>query len=189
MKFWSVYKFLVGMLASAESLFGMIQTVNGARETLWGPAAVAASILLTIEGLGQLFPRVHRYLLIAVAAGVPVAICGVFHDWQAPVWIFAGILAFLEWMFQSIATATARQDIGALAFSVVLVAALANTTLELFRFYWDEPSFWPLGEIFKFMFPIALPWTLVVILLVHAAREVAARGPADSIAAAETPNN
>ena len=122
MKFWGVYKLLVGLLGTGESLFGMIQSVNGSRETLWGPAALTASILLTIEGLGQLFPGVHRYVLIGLTAIVPVAIFGVYPDWQTPVWIFAVILAFLEWMFQRIARSTARHDIGALAFSVVLVA-------------------------------------------------------------------
>jgi hypothetical protein len=188
-KFWGVYKLLVGMLATGESLFGMIQTVNGGRETLWGPAALAASILLTIEGLGQLFPKLHGYLLITLAAVIPISFPGVFPGWQAPVWIFAVVLAFLEWMFQSIANATAQQDIGALAFSVVLMAALANTTFELFWFYWNEPSFWPLGQIFKFMSPIALPWTLVVILLVQAVRGVVAAGVEESVASAETQNN
>ena len=43
----------------------------------------------------------------------------------------------------------------------------------LFRMYWNEPQFWPLGQIFRFMSPIALPWTLVLILFVHAVCEVA----------------
>ena len=173
MKFWGVYKFLVGTIAAADSLFGMMQSVNGSRETLWGPAALATSILLAIEGLGQLFPRLHRFVLIALAAAVPLAISSRSAEWHPRIWICAIVLAFLEWMFQSIKQGTGRPDIGALAFASVLAAALANTTFELFRFYWNEPSFWPLSQIFRFMSPIALPWTLVLVLLAHAGREVA----------------
>jgi hypothetical protein len=49
----------------------------------------------------------------------------------------------------------------------------------LFRLYWDAPEFWPLGQIFRFMLPIALPWTLVLILMVHAGRDVAMKRELD----------
>jgi len=68
--------------------------------------------------------------------------------------------------------ATGRTEIGALACCIALATSLANTTFMLFRLYWDAPQFWGLGQIFRFMLPIALPWTLVLVLLIHTTREV-----------------
>jgi len=45
--------------------------------------------------------------------------------------------------------------------------------------YWSAPEFWPLAQIFRFMLPIALPWTLVLILMGHLTREVGIRNELD----------
>jgi hypothetical protein len=171
LRFWGMYKLLVGVLAATESLLGMLRGFNGVERGVWGPLTVAAAILLALDGLGQLFPRASRWLLVALAAIVPLAISIISEDWPVKIWMFAAAVAFAEWMFQEIKSAAGRTEVGALLCGVALAISLGNTTLMLFRVYWDEPQFWPLGQIFRFMFPIALPWTLILILIVHAARE------------------
>jgi hypothetical protein len=177
LKFWGMYKLLVGVLAATESLLGMLRGFNGAGRGVWGPLTVAAAVLLAIDGLGQLFPKVNRWLLVALAAIVPLALSIMSEEWRVKVWIFAASLAFVQWMFQELKRTAGRTEIGALLCGAALAISLGNTTLMVFRVYWDEPQFWPLGQIFRFMFPIALPWTLILVIIVHAARETMAQGP------------
>jgi hypothetical protein len=177
LRFWGVYKLLVGVLAATESLLGMLRSFNGAERGVWGPLTVAAAVLLAIDGLGQLFTIANRWLLVALAAIVPLTISIMSGEWPVKVWMFAAAVAFAEWMFQELKRAAGRTEVAALLCGVALAISLGNTTLMLFRVYWDEPQFWPLGQIFKFMFPIALPWTLILVLIVHAARETMAQGP------------
>ena len=172
LKFWGAYKLLVGMVAASESFLGMMRTINGSQESMWGPVTLAAALLLAVEGLRQLFPRIHEVATVVFAGVVPFGVASVFGEWRARLWVFAAVVAFLEWTFQRLERATGREEIGALACGVALAVSLANTTFMLFRLYWDEPQFWPLGQIFRFMLPIALPWTLILILVVHAGREV-----------------
>lgn len=176
MKFWGVYKVIVGVLAAAESLAGMLRSVNSPETSIWGALTLAAALLLAIEGLTDLFARVHAWIFVAVTAVVPVALSFLTGDWPPKLLIFAVALGFAEWVFLSLKRAAARANIGALACCAVLTVSLANTTVMVFRTYWDEPQFWPLGQIFKFMTPIALPWTLVLILLMHSARELRSSG-------------
>jgi hypothetical protein len=172
LKFWGMYKLLVGVLAASESLLGMLRSFNGVERGVWGPLTIAAAVLLAIDGLGHLFAKVNRWLLVALAAFVPLAISMMSGEWPVKVWIFAAAVAFVEWMFQELKRTVGRTEVAALLCGVVLALSLGNTTWMLFRQYWDEPQFWPLRQIFRFMFPIALPWTLIVVLVVHAVREV-----------------
>ena len=175
MKFWGVYKLLVGLLAAAESLLGMLRSFNGGGRGIWGPLTIAAAVLLAIDGLAELFSRAgrwDRWLLVALAGIVALSISIVSGEWPGKIWIFGAAVAFVQWMFQELKRTAGRQEMGALLCGVALAISLGNTTLMLFRVYWDEPQFWPLGQIFRFMFPIALPWTLIVVLVVHAGREV-----------------
>lgn len=176
LNFWSIYKLTVGVLAAAESLLGMLRSVNSPETTVWGALTVAASVLLAIDGLIELFPKVNRWIGVALAAIVPIAISVLSGDWPAKLWVFAVAVGFVEWVFLELKRVTGRTEIGVLACCMVLGSSLANTTLMLFRMYWNEPEFWPLGQIFRFMLPITLPWTLILILLWHSAREVAAHG-------------
>jgi len=177
LKFWGGYKFLVGVLAAAESLLGMLRSVNAPETTIWGTLTLAASVLLAIDGLTELFPHVRPWIVVALAAVIPIAISILSGDWPPNLWMFAVAIGFVEWVFLELKRTTGRTEIGVLACCTLLAISLANTTFMLFRMYWNEPEFWPLGQIFRFMLPIALPWTLILILLWHSAREVAARGP------------
>jgi hypothetical protein len=177
---------LVGILALTESLLGILRTVNGPATNLWGPATVAAAALLAIDGLVQLSPRLHRWVLIALAVTISVGASISSEEWPLNLWVFAAAVGFVEWMFQQLEVATGRREIGSLACAMALALSLANTTFMLFRLYWDAPEFWPLGQIFRFMLPIALPWTLVVVLMVHAGREVLGTTRTESIREPET---
>ena len=174
LNFWGVYKLTVGVLAAAESLLGMLRSVNPPETTIWGALTVAASVLLAIDGLTELFPKMNRWIGVALDAMVPIAISVLSGDRPARLWVFAVAVGFVEWVFLELKRVTGRREIGVLACCLVLGSSLANTTLMLFRMYWNEPEFWPLEQIFRFMLPIALPWTLILILLWHSAREVAA---------------
>lgn len=172
MKFWGVYKLMVGALAAAESLLGILRNVNPPEMSIWGPLTIAASILLAIDGLTDLFANVNRWYFVAFGTTIPIVISAFSDDWPARLWIFAVAVGFLEWVFFELRRTTGRAEIASLACCVALACSLANTTFMIFRQYWDAPQFWPLGQIFRFMLPVALPWTLIVILLVHSAREL-----------------
>ena len=172
MNFWGGYKSLVGVLAAAESLLGMLRSVNPPETSVWGALTVAASVLLAIEGLTELLPYVHRWIFVVLAATTPIAISILSGDAPPKLWMFAVTIGFGEWVFTELRRTAGRTEIGALACCAALAIALANTTFMLFRMYWNEPEFWPLGQIFRFMLPIALPWTLILILLLHSAREM-----------------
>jgi len=171
LRIWGTFKVFVGVLAVVSSLFGMMQGVKGI-QNWWGPVTLASAALLALEGLSELCSGAYTTFLIVLAALVPIGICGVFEDWSPRVWIFALLLAFLEWTIRRLAKMTGQSEMGTLVLSAVLAAALANTTGELFRFYWNAPSFWTLRQIARFMFPIVLPWILIVILIAHSGREV-----------------
>ena len=172
MRIWGPFKLSVGVLAMVSSLFGMLHAASGIPENWWGPVTLAFAALLALEGLHELLPGAHVYLLVALAASVPLGICVVFKEWSPMVWIFALLLAFLEWTIRRLARMTEQTEIGTLLFSTALAVSLANTTLELFRFYWNAPSVWTLTQIANFMFPIVLPWSLILILIAHSGREV-----------------
>lgn len=172
MRIWGTFKFSVGVLAVASSLFGMKQDPYGIPENWWGPVTLASAALLALEGVFDFFGDASSNLLIVLAGVVPLGIAGFFQEWSPKVWVFAVMLAFLEWTIRRLSRATGRSEVGTLVFSVVLGAALANTTGELFRFYWDAPSVWTLTQIARFMFPIVLPWILILILIAHSGREV-----------------
>lgn len=172
MKFWGGYKFLVGVLAAAESLLGMLRSVYLPETTVWGALTLAAALLLAIDGLTQIFPNVHRWIFVALTTLCPLLISVLSGDAPPKLWMFAVAVGFAQWVFLELKRATGLTDIGSMACCLALAASLANTTFMLFRMYWNEPQFWPLGQIFRFMLPVALPWTLVLILLVHSLREL-----------------
>lgn len=150
----------------------MKEGVNGIPETWWGPVTLASGALLTLEGVHEFLGDAYFVLLIALAGAVPIGIAALFQEWSPKVWVFAVMLAFLEWTVRKLSKATGQSEVGTFVFSVVLGAALANTTGELFRFYWNAPSVWTLTQIARFMFPIVLPWILILILIAHSGREV-----------------
>jgi hypothetical protein len=174
LKFWGVYKLMVGVLAAAESLLGILRSANPPEMSIWGPLTIAAAVLLAIDGLADLFVNVNRWLFVALGAIVPIAISILSDEWPVRLWIFAVAVGFAEWVFLELRRSTGRTEIGSLACCAALACSLANTTFMIFRQYWDAPQFWPLGQIFRFMLPIALPWTLIAILLLHSARELIA---------------
>lgn len=174
MKFWGVYKLMVGVLAAAESLLGILRSANPPELSIWGPLTIGASVLLAINGLGDVFSKVNRWVFVGLGAVVPFAVSALSDDWPRNLWMFAVVVGFLEWMFQELKKATGRAEIGSLACCAALACSLANTTFMIFRQYWDAPQFWPLSQIFRFMLPITLPWTLIAILLLHSVREMLA---------------
>lgn len=176
MRFWGAYKLMVGVLAAVESLLGILRSANPPELTIWGPLTIAASVVLAIDGLADLFPRVNRWVFVALAAVVPVAMSAVSGDWPSKLWMFSIAVGFVEWVIQELKRTTGRTEIGSLAYCAALACSLANTTFMIFREYWDAPQFWPLSQIFRFMLPIALPWTLVLVLLLHSARELSGSG-------------
>jgi hypothetical protein len=172
LRIWGTFKLFVGVLAMVSSLLGMMQGENRIPQGWWGPVTLASAVLLGLEGISELLAGAHSNLLIVLAGVVPIGIAGLFQEWSPRVWVFASMLAFFEWTIRRLSKTTERSEVGTLLFSVVLGAALANTTGELFRFYWDAPSVWTLSQIARFMFPIMLPWILVVVLIAHSGREV-----------------
>jgi hypothetical protein len=180
LRFWGLYKLVVGILACIESLLGIIRSGSGPAMNPWGPVTVGAAVLLAIEGIAELFPQLHRWLLVSMAVVVPLGISISSVEWPLKAWMFAASTGFVEWMFLRLKIVTGRMETGSLACVMALALSLANTTVLLFRVYWSAPEFWPLGQIFRFMLPIALPWTLILILLGHAAREGAMASEADA---------
>jgi hypothetical protein len=176
LKFWGAYKLTVGVLAGAESFMGMLKSADPQETSVWGALTIAGAVLLLVDGLEELLAAANRWTTVGIAAAIPIAISILSGDRPARLWIFAVVVGFVEWVFQELKRTTGRTEIGALACCVALCTSLANTTFMLFRMYWNQPQFWPLGQIFSFMSPIALPWTLVLILLAHAVRECRSEG-------------
>lgn len=177
LKFWGVYKLMVGVLAAVESLLGILRSANPPELSIWGPLTIAASVLLAIDGLADLYPRVNRWILVALGAIVPIALSALSGDFPSKLWMFSIAVGFMEWVIQELKHTTNRTEIGALACCAALACSLGNTTFMIFRTYWDAPQFWPLSQIFRFMLPIALPWTLILMLLLHSALELSGSGP------------
>ncbi len=177
LKFWGVYKLMVGILAAAESLLGILRSSNPPEMTVWAPVTIAASVLLAIDGLSQILPNVNRWIYVALAGSIPVLMAAASGIWPERLWVFTVVIGFLQWAFHRLERTSNRAEIGSLACCVALICSLANTTFMMFRAYWDEPQFWPLSQIFRFMLPIALPWTLIVILLLHTLSTARAANP------------
>lgn len=176
MKFWGVYKLMVGILAAAESTLGVLQSPNPPEMTVWGTVTIAASVLLAVDGLSQILPNVNRWIYVTLAALIPLAI-SVISGWPERLWMFIVALGFSKWAFQRIEQTSSRSEIQSLVCGVALASSLANTTFRMFCAYWDEPQFWPLSQIFGFMLPIALPWTIIIILLLHSAHAMSLSSP------------
>lgn len=168
--FWGVYKLMVGILAAAESVVGIARSANPPGLNGWGLLTIAASVLLAIDGLKEILPNVNRRFYLAIAAVTPMAIYNLSGTRSGRLWMFAIALGFIEWVSQKLEETSGQAEMESLACCITLACSLANTTFMIFLQYWDEPQFWPLSQIFRFMLPIALPWTLVLILLVHSAR-------------------
>jgi hypothetical protein len=172
LRIWGPFKLCVGILAVASSLFGMLRGLNTMTTHWWGPLTLVSAALLALEGISELLSRKYANLLVFLAAMVPIGIWVVFQESFPGVWIFSLFLAFLEWTIRRLSKITEQDEIGTLLLSLVLAASLANTTWELVRFYWDAPSFWMPSQIAGFMFPIVLPWCLILILIAHSASEI-----------------
>jgi hypothetical protein len=166
-----VFELVVGVLFAVESSLGLMQIINVMKEGWWGPVTLGAAILLAIAGLAQLLPKVHSAVFVVMAALVPIGISLAASQFSMKTVVFAVLLSFFAWTMQRLSHTTGRSEVGAFLCGIVITIALLNTTVALFRFYWNDPSFWPLHKIFHFMSPIALPWTLVLILVVHSGRE------------------
>ncbi|HEY1579480.1 MAG TPA: hypothetical protein VGF82_20620 [Terracidiphilus sp.] len=171
MKFWGLFELVVGVFFALESTVGMMQIVNVAKEGWWGPVTLGAAILLAIGGLAQLLPKIHAAVFVALAAVVPLGISILASELSPTTAIFVVSLAFFAWTMQKQSRAAGRSEVGMLVCGIVLAIALGNTTVNLFRFYWNDPSFWPLHKILQFMCPIGLPWTLVLLQIIHSGRE------------------
>jgi hypothetical protein len=154
----------------------MLDGLNGITTHWWGPLTLVSAALLALEGISELLLGKYGILLAFLAAMVPIGIWAVFQQPFPSVWIFSLFLAFLEWTIRRLSKITQQNEIGTLLFSVVLAASLANTTWELIRFYWDDPSFWTPTQIAGFMFPIVLPWCLILTLVAHSASQVLKSG-------------
>src|SRR5690348_11567587 len=112
---------MVGVLATAESLMGILHSVNVPETSVWGAVTVAAAVLLAIDGIGELFAGVNRWVFVGLAAAVPVGISVFSGDRPPRLWMFAVAIGFAEWVFQELKEeTTGRSEIGALACCVAL---------------------------------------------------------------------
>lgn len=171
MKFWGIFELVVGVLFAVESSLGMMKIINMAKEGWWGPVTLGAAILLAIGGLAQLLPKLRAAVFVSLAAASSFGISFLAGELSSTTVIFVVLLAFFAWTMQRMSRTGMRNEAAMLVCAIILVIALGNTTVDLFQFYWNDPSFWPLRKILQFMSPIALPWTLVLILVVHSGRE------------------
>jgi len=168
MKSWGISYIVVAVLAGHSSLVAMMASVNGALQSWWMPAAFAAAILLFTDGISQCFRRISSIWLVVIAATPPIAICALFGEWPLRCWVVSVTMAILEAAFLKIDSLTGRKGIASFASSAVLVAALGNSTVGLFLYYWNSKnSLWTLGDILGFMLPFVIPWFVLVTVLVH----------------------
>jgi len=176
MKAWGSAYVVVAALSGYESLFAMADSVNGATGRWWPPVTLAAAILLFIDGLKLLLPRLPSVWLTAFAGAVPLAICSLFGEWPIRVWVFSAALMLIEGVLLKARSTTKREGIAALAGLLVLNIALADSTLRVARYYWqgwwDATSRWTLFQIIVFVLPVLIPWSILLLLLAHSARVV-----------------
>ena len=176
MKFWGSLYIVVAVLAGYSSFVDMMAGVNGSPQSVRLPIVLGAAILLLVDGIKMCFPSLRDIWLVSIVGAIPLAICSAFGEWPARCWVFSAMLAFSEFVFLRASKAIKRDGISAFICSVVLVTALAATTVNLFLLYWrgwwDATSRWTLTDIVGFMLPALIPWSILLPILVHATKVV-----------------
>lgn len=172
MKAWGGLYIIVGVFAGWSSLGAVMASVNGSPDRWWPAFALGAAILLFTDGIRLCVPRIRAVLLVLLTGAIPLLISIVFMEWPLRVWVFSAALALLEALALKACAVTRRNGISTFVSCVVLVAALANTTIQLFFLYWggwwNGTSQWTLAQIAGFMLPTLIPWSILLAMLVHA---------------------
>jgi hypothetical protein len=160
-------------------LTAMMSTVNGSPES-WIPVlALTASILLFADGVNLCFSRIHGRWLIVVVTVIPPVLCSIFGEWPLRCWLFSAALAIIEASFLWVAALSRREGVAAFASCLILVSTLAESIVRLFLQYWagwwSAESRWTLTDIVGFMLPALIPWSILVGILIHAAKVALAK--------------
>jgi hypothetical protein len=157
--FTGILYIVTASVVGYAALYMMMETVNGSPFSWWGPIILAASILLFVDGVYALIPRLTSVWLAIIAAGLPLAICGLFGTWPLRCWVFAGILGFVEWAFLSLGVTIKRNAISAFSASVVLVVSWAVASVSLVNSFVSSRT-WRLSTFIVAVF--LATWLLVL---------------------------
>jgi hypothetical protein len=171
MKVWGCLYIIVGVFAGWSSFRSMMAGVNGAPESWWPAFAFGAATLLVVEGIRLCVPKIQTTWLILLTGAIPLSISTIFIEWPLRIWVFSAALSLIEALILKASAVTRRDGISAFVSCLVLVAALANTTIHLFSDYWsgwwNATSQWTLTQIAGFMLPALIPWSILLAMLLH----------------------
>jgi hypothetical protein len=155
---------VTAVLTGRAAFYLMMQTVNGGPWSWWGPVILAASILLLVDGIYSLVPRLAVMWLVVIAASVPIAICAPFGTLPLRCWVFAAIMALVEWAFLKVGAAIKRKGIAAFLASVVLVVSWVATSVSLVNYYLHSNT---LRMSASLIVMFLMSWALVIGVLVR----------------------
>lgn len=143
-------------------LYQMLQKINGGPWSWWYPISLGSSILLLVGSVHAVAPEVSVGWLIALAAAIPLAICGLFGGLPLRCWVFAVALALAAWVGFIIDSAVRRSDIAAFIASSVLTASWLPLSMNTFRAYLS-----PNSQVANSpLLPLLSLWTLIIATLV-----------------------
>ena len=133
----SILFVLTAFLTGYITLYGMLQTLNGAPWFWWYPIMLGASILLLVGGVHAIAPRVKRIWLIVLAATIPLILCGVFGGLPLRCWLFAIVVASVTWATISLASAFQRAGVTAFIASLILAAPWVTPSVHTLNVYFS----------------------------------------------------
>jgi hypothetical protein len=122
-----------GILTGYDSLYMMMQTVNGGAWSWWSPAMLGAAILLMIAGIHALAPRLGILWLSLVAVAIPLGICSLAGEWPLVWLISAAVLGLLAWAILRIEAGLRRGDVAAFSVSILMIVSWASASVNTVR--------------------------------------------------------
>jgi len=163
---------VTALLIGFAAFYMMMQTVNGAPFSWWGPVILGAAILLMVAGIHAVESRIQAGWLSLIAAATPLAICTAFHDWPLRCWIFAAILGALAWVIFKIEAAFKRGAFAAFCLSMIMAAAWLFVSVSTIH-----SAINALGSNAAVLVVLAFYWVLIIAVLTQSGRSILRRSP------------
>jgi hypothetical protein len=155
---------ITALLTGFAAFNMMMQTVNGAPSSWWGPIMLAAAILLMVAGIHAVVPQLSVRSLSVVAAGIPFAICTAFGTWPPRCWIFAAIVGASAFVILKIDASMNHGDTAAFSVTALLALSWLVVSVSTMRGYLYSTA----ANIGLGLLVLLFYWALILTALVRA---------------------
>lgn len=160
---------VTALLTGYAAFYMMMQTVNGAAWSWWGPLMLGAAILLMTASIHALAPRFPLIWLAVIAAAAPISICTAFGTWPARCWIFAAALGLSAWAIFKLDATIRRGDVAAFSMSLLLVASWTAVSVNTVH---SSLSLGTINTSVVALIVLLFYWVLIIGVAVRAGRTV-----------------